>query len=262
MTPSAPLRLGFEVNGEPASFDADAAILALGGGSWPRTGSDGKWTGILKNLGISVSPLQPANCGWEVAWPQEVISRAEGKPLKNLTASAGNATVSGELLVTKYGLEGGALYQLGTALRLMAEPELRIDFKPTFRAEELVAKMGTQGKRQRDYLGEGRQRWKLTDAACAILESRGPFASVEALARLAKACPIQLVSPRPLEEAISSAGGVCWSELNEGLMVRRVPGLFVAGEMIDWEAPTGGYLMQGCFATATRAARSALKARE
>lgn len=249
-TGRAPFRLGF-ANGTTAT--ADAVILALGGGSWPETGSDGTWTGLLESLGVAVHPLAPANCGWECAWPPEVLARAEGKPLKNIHVRAGNTLAVGELLITRYGLEGGALYQLGAALRAMAEPAIAIDFKPTFSIERLVAKMESA---RRNFLDEALVRWRIGEAAHAIL-SRQTWTEAASLARAVKHCVIPLLRPRPLAEAISSAGGVAWRELDSGLMVRRLPGLFVAGEMVDWEAPTGGYLMQGCFATGTRAAHSA-----
>ena len=234
---------------------ADAAILALGGGSWPETGSDGAWTDILGRLGIGVAPLQPANCGWGIS-PPALLAVAEGKPVKNIVIRAGAVETQGELLVTRYGLEGGALYQLGPVLRDMGQPALSIDFKPTFTVEQLVVKMQSV---RRNFLAEARQRWHLGDVACAILETRGEFTSAAALAAEAKHCTLHLTGPRPLAEAISSAGGVQWSELDAGLMLRKLPGVFVAGEMIDWEAPTGGYLIHGCFATGTRAGMSALK---
>ena len=250
LAPGPPWRLGF-ANG--ATVTADAVILALGGGSWGETGSDGGWTKILETLGIAHHPLAAANCGWEHAWPPEVLARAEGKPLKNLHVRAGDATAVGELLITRYGLEGGAIYQLGAALRAMPEPAIAIDFKPTFTAARLVAKMQSV---RRDFLNEARIRWRLGDAATAIL-SRQSWTDAESLAREVKHCVIRLLRPRPIAEAISSAGGVCWSETDATLMLRKLPGVFVAGEMLDWEAPTGGYLLQGCFATGTRAARSA-----
>ena len=250
-----PLRLHFQANDQPRICEADGVILALGGGSWPETGSDGRWTRILENLGVSISPLAPANCGWEFAWPPGVLEEAEGRPIKNCAAQAGEMRVEGELLVTRYGLEGSAIYQLGPALRAMQEPLLAIDFKPTFTVGQLVAKMSSA---RRNYLDEAQARWRLSDVACAILKPRGPFLSAETLAIAVKNCALRLAGPRPLAEAISSAGGVRWSELDEGLMLRRFPGVFVAGEMIDWEAPTGGYLIHGCLATGTRAAQSAV----
>jgi uncharacterized flavoprotein (TIGR03862 family) len=249
---SAPrTQLRFE-NG--ARFTADAVIFALGGGSWPRTGSDGQWAASFTQLGISVEPLVPANCGWEHPWPPEVLAAAEGQPLKNLRVEAGNTSAVGELLVTRYGLEGGALYQLGAILRAMAEPAIAIDFKPTFSHTELLAKMASA---RRNFLDEAGRRWKLSEAARAILAARQDWADADRLAREVKHCVLKLVRPRPLEEAISSAGGVAWSALDQRLMLRKRPGVFLAGEMIDWEAPTGGYLLHGCLASGTRAGASA-----
>jgi uncharacterized flavoprotein (TIGR03862 family) len=247
----APYRLLFE-NGQ--SVTADGVIFAMGGGSWGRTGSDGGWTDLFEKFGVVVHPLVPANCGWEHEWTPEILAAAEGKPLKNLHVRAGESAAIGELMLTRYGLEGGAIYQLGSALRAMSEPAIVIDFKPTFSRVQLVAKMQSV---RRDFLVEARVRWKLSEAACAIL-SRKQFADADALACEVKHCVIHLAGPRPLDEAISSAGGVCWSEIDQSLMLKQLPGIFVAGEMIDWEAPTGGYLMQGCFATGTRAAQSAV----
>jgi uncharacterized flavoprotein (TIGR03862 family) len=236
-----------------AQVTADAVVFALGGGSWGRTGSDGAWTAIFKELGISHHPLAQANCGWEHAWPEAVCAAAEGMPLKNLHVSAGGRTVIGELMVTRYGLEGGAIYQLGEVLRAMPEPAVEVDFKPTFTEEQLVAKMESV---RRDFLKEARIRWKLSEAACAILAADA-WTDAASLAQQVKRCRISLTGPRPLDEAISSAGGICWDELDARLMLKKLPGIFLAGEMIDWEAPTGGYLMQACFATGTRAGNSA-----
>lgn len=251
LTAGPPWQVGFSSNSVVA---ADAIILALGGASWPQTGSDGAWRGILESLGIAVHPLVAANCGWECAWPTAVLTIAEGQPLKNLHVRAGEVEAIGELLVTRYGLEGGAIYQLGAALRAMPQPAIAIDFKPAHSHAQLVAKMQSV---RREFLTEARIRWKLSAAAHAIL-GRQSWADADALAREVKHCVIALSGPRPIEEAISSAGGVCWSELDSNLMLKKLPGVFVAGEMIDWEAPTGGYLLQGCFATATRAAHGAL----
>ena len=251
LAPGPPWRLGFS---NDKSIAADAVILALGGGSWPQTGSDGGWTRILESLGIACQPLVAANCGWECAWPADVLTAAQGQPLKNIHVRAGDSHAVGELLVTRYGLEGGTIYQLGRTLRAMPQPAIAIDFKPAHSHAQLVAKMQSV---RRDFLTAARSCWKLSAAAHAIL-SRQAWQDADALAREAKHCVIALLGPRPLAEAISSAGGVCWSELDASLMLKKLPGVFVAGEMIDWEAPTGGYLLQGCFATATRAALAAL----
>lgn len=248
----------FQAASGERTVETDAVILALGGGSWPETGSDGNWIASLRALGVEVAPLVPANCGWEFQWSSSALT-AEGQPLKSVVIRAGEVAVRGELLITRYGLEGGALYQLGPVLRAQREPVLEIDLKPDHSVDQLVAKMGPI---QRNFLAEARSRWRLSDAAVAVLGeacAKTSLASVMALAVIAKKCRLHLSGPRPLAEAISSAGGVCWSELDEGLMIRQLPGVFVAGEMIDWEAPTGGYLIQGCFATGTRAAEAALK---
>jgi uncharacterized flavoprotein (TIGR03862 family) len=255
ITSNGTVTLTFDTPQGTVRAQHDAAILALGGGSWPETGSDGTWPAILAKLGVKIHPLQAANCGWEVAWAPETRERVEGRPLQNIHASAGECREIGELMLTRYGMEGTAVYRLGRALRHMAEPTIELDLKPTFTVEQLVRKMESV---RRDYLKEAGVRWKLPDAACAILaQFHGPFSDAPTLAAAAKHCRIPLVRPRPLEEAISSAGGVAWDELTEELMFRKVPHIYCAGEMLDWEAPTGGFLLQGCFASGTRAGRAA-----
>lgn len=233
---------------------ADAVVLAMGGGSWPRTGSTGAWLKVVQSLGVPCSPLVPANCGWSHHWPPDVLAAA-GQPIKNIHLSAAGRTVAGELLVTRHGLEGGAIYALGPELRAMPRPAVTIDFKPTFSHEQLARKMQSV---RRDFLAEAVRRWRLGVAARAMLSCR-EWADVASLVAAVKQWEVRLDGPRPLEEAISSAGGVCWNELDDQLMIRRLPGVFVAGEMIDWEAPTGGYLIQGCFATGTRAGAGAAR---
>jgi hypothetical protein len=252
LAPGTPHRLAFE-NGRTVS--ASAVVFALGGASWPQTGSDGAWTTSFDHLGIHIHPLEPANCGWECPWPAEVLALAEGKPLKNLRVRAGDETVDGELLITRYGLEGGAIYHLGRQLRMMEAPNLIMDFKPSFHSEELLAKL-LQTNKQETLMERAKQAWKLSDGAYALLRSR-EVSDPREFAYLAKSFPISLAGPRPLAEAISSAGGIDWGELDETLMLKRYSGLFAAGEMLDWEAPTGGYLMQGCLATGTRAGKGA-----
>ena len=251
VTPGSTIRISFS-NG--ASAEADAVILALGGASWPQTGSDGQWTGTLENLGISIQPLAAANCGWEHDWNPDFLTLAEGQPLKNVTVRAGEKQFQGELMITRYGIEGGPVYALGKTLRAMPAPWIAIDLKPAHSHEQLVAKMESV---RRNFPAEARQRWKLGEAAYALL-ARNEWKDVHSLSHEAKNCVIPLKGPRPVAESISSAGGVCWSGIDSSLRVKRLPGLFVAGEMIDWEAPTGGYLLQGCFATGSLAAKSAL----
>jgi len=184
----------------------NAVILALGGASWPETGSDASWVPILEKLGLRINPLQAANCGWDTIWNQDMIAM-EGHPLKNLSVTSGNITVKGELLITKTGLEGGALYQLGNALRSMNIPEIFIDLKPTFSSEELASKLGDFHPDQ--ILPHAAKTWRLSKAASALLASfvsQSGLRSPLHLAREAKALRIPLTGPRPIAEAISSAG--------------------------------------------------------
>lgn len=221
---------------------AKAIVFALGGGSWPKTGSDGGWVKKFRELGIGCEPLVSSNCGWECDWSTEVLAAAEGLPIKNIHVRAGAKSVAGELLLTRYGLEGGAIYALGSELRKMPEPAIEIDFKPTFSAGQLASKPI--------------RAWKLSKPAAAILNV-SQFEDPTQLAKVTKSFCIPLLRPRPLAEAISSAGGICWDELDDNLMLIRFSGVFVCGEMIDWDAPTGGYLLQAAFATGTRVGRAA-----
>ena len=240
--------------GAGESLLARAVILALGGASWPETGSDGGWPALLTAHGVETAPFVAANCGWNVNWPAGGAERAEGLPLKNLNVSAGGEVVSGELLITRYGLEGGAIYRLGPLLRAMDRPELRIDFKPQVSMEVLRARAASHASPN-----EWFRAWKLSPGAVALLESYFPedCLDLEKASSRLKDFPLALGGPRPIAEAISTAGGVMWQELDQLLMLRKMPGVFLAGEMIDWEAPTGGYLLQGCFSTGTRAGRGA-----
>lgn len=258
ITQGTDVGLHFVAEDSTSVVNVDAAILALGGASWPETGSTGAWTSWLQALGISVAPFKPANCGWECAWSPEVLAACEGKPLKNVRVDAGPCSVRGELMVTSYGLEGGAIYALGSALRSMESPVVHVDLKPDSSLESLVNRLGTA---RSNFLREAEKRWRLDPAAAALLKSLPveTCATAYSTAEIAKRFPILLSGPRAIEEAISSAGGIAFSELDERLMVRRFPGLFAAGEMLDWEAPTGGYLLQGCFSTGTRVGNGVLR---
>ncbi|MGZ5503418.1 MAG: NAD(P)/FAD-dependent oxidoreductase [Chthoniobacterales bacterium] len=233
-------RADFEEND---SLGSRTIILALGVASWPETGSGGTWPSILAAHGIQIAAWQPANCGWEVDWPNELLARAEGLPLKNILVSAGEESVSGELLITRYGIEGGAIYRLGPVLRAMSQPQVMIDLKPQLSADVLRSRL-TSGN------------LKLSPAARTLLDAF-PAREMDTIDRI-KHFVLPLRGPRPIAEAISSAGGILWEELDENLMLKKMPGVFASGEMIDWEAPTGGYLLQGCFATGTRAGRAAV----
>lgn len=242
----------------PVYADVDAVILAMGGGSWPETGSDGSWVQMLRGLGVDVAEMQPANCGWEWELDSDFAEQWQGTPIKSVRVCAAGEQAKGELLVTKYGLEGGTIYQLGARLRAMSAPCITVDFKPQSTVDQLVGKMGPI---QRNFLSEAQARWRLPGVVTALLREKigtQDLSSASELASIVKEFPIRLRSPRNIAEAISSAGGVKFCGLNSDLMLASSPGIFVAGEMIDWEAPTGGYLLQGCLATGTRAARGAL----
>ena len=247
-------RADFRGSDGPLSVTAKAVVLALGGASWPDTGSNGNWPTLLADKGVAVTEWAPANCGWNVDWPADLLARAEGLPLKNLSVSVGDEAVSGELLITRYGIEGGAVYRLGPILRAMNEPQLQIDLKPQLTLDALRQRLGNMPRG-----GNWSQALKLSPAATAMLETlyAEDCADLERLAMRVKNFALRLRGLRPIAEAISSAGGVRWDELDSDLMLHKMRRVFVAGEMIDWEAPTGGYLLQGCFSTGTRAGRAA-----
>lgn len=246
-------KIALKFEGYEKVHQYDKVVFALGGGSWKLTGSTGEWTSLLDTLGISFIPLSSANCGWEVSWKKEVLDTAEGLPLKNIVIYAGEQQVKGELVITKYGLEGAPIYKLGKYLR--KNPTLNIDLKPTFSIEQLIAKMESAKK---NILDEVVKRWKLNPAAAALIKhhKNSDQLTVTELATLCKSLEIEFTGARPIDEAISSAGGVCWPELNEDLSLKQYPNIHLAGEMLDWEAPTGGFLLQACLATGYRAGNS------
>ncbi len=241
-----------------------ATLLALGGASWPRLGSNGAWADILAARGVAVTPFRPANCGFEVAWSEVFKQRFQGQPLKNVALTFAGRTVRGEAMVTAYGLEGGAIYALAASLRdaIAADGRavLAINLCPDRPAADLKARLAKpRGKHSMsDFL---RRALGLPPIAINLMrEAAGPSlpAGPEALAGLAQAVPLELIAPAPIERAISTAGGIALSELDGAFMIRRLPGVFAAGEMLDWEAPTGGYLLTGAFASGAAAAAGAL----
>jgi uncharacterized flavoprotein (TIGR03862 family) len=247
------LEVVFQKGHELSPVNASAVIFGLGGASWPQTGSDGQWTQQFANMGLRINPFSPSNVGWEYEWSREFLGVAEGKPLKNLAVTCAGQRVRGELLVTKYGLEGGALYQLGRWLKM--DSSIEIDFKPDLTDEELL-KRWRNGSSLQDAASKC---WRLSPAAIALIDETMKPSDVNSLLTAVRHCSLRLKQPRPIAEAISSAGGVDWSELDDHLMLRRIPGVFCAGEMIDWDAPTGGYLLQGCYATGKIAGEGAVK---
>jgi hypothetical protein len=248
--------------GTHAAF-ADATILALGGASWPRLGSDGAWTSLLRSAGVAVEEFAASNCGVEIAWSEHLRARFAGTPLKRIALAAGDEVVRGEAVVTARGLEGGAVYALSAPLRAAlarsGEARLVLDLRPDLTAEALARALGAARGAQSlaNFL---RKAAGLPPVAIALLrEAHGrdlPQAP-RALATAIKSLGLRVRALAGLERAISSAGGIAWDELDDGLMLRRRPGTFACGEMVAWDAPTGGYLLQACLATAWRAARGA-----
>ena len=240
---------------------ADAVVLALGGASWPRLGSDGAWRPWLEAAGVEVAPFRPANAGFDVAWSDAFKLRFAGRPLK-AAFSFGGRTVRGEAVISTYGIEGGAIYALSAALRDAIEADgaavLTVDLKPDLSLDRLTERL--QRPRGKASLSNHlRKAAGLDSLAIGLMREAGdPPAQGAALAERMKALPLRLLAMQGLDRAISSAGGVRLDQLDEDLMLRRRPGVFVAGEMLDWEAPTGGYLLQASFASGAAAAAGVL----
>ena len=261
--------LSFDTPDGTVSETFDATVLALGGASWPQLGSDGRWANILATEGIAVEPLKPSNCGFAVGWSAMFRDRYEGEPLKGVALSFADHRSRGEAMVTRDGIEGGGIYALSGPLRdaIAAEGSatLVVDLRPEMDHAAIAARLAAARGGKATMSTALRKALKLAPVAVGLLqevahaESR-PLGSLddEALARLVKALPVRLDAPLPIAGAISTAGGLPATELDEHQMVRRRPGTFAAGEMLDWEAPTGGYLLQACFATGARAGNGAL----
>ncbi|MGO4526760.1 NAD(P)/FAD-dependent oxidoreductase [Microvirga sp. 2MCAF35] len=249
--------------GQPVRAKPAAAILALGGASWPRLGSDGSWAELLAQRGIAVLPLRPANMGFTLPWSEIMRSRFEGEPLKRIALTFEGRTVKGEAIVTADGIEGGAVYALSSVLRdaidRTGSATLHLDLRPDLSEDALAKRLSAprKGQSASTFL---RKSAGLSPVGIALLREASPSlpAEPDTLARLIKAVPLTLTGMKSLDRAISSAGGVPFTELDDHLMLKRMPGVFLAGEMLDWEAPTGGYLLQATFATGIAAARGVL----
>ena len=258
----------FETPAGSVTAHADALVLALGGATWPRLGSDGGWSDVLTKSGVAITPLRPANCGFVANWSETFRDRFEGQPLKRIELSFGGQSVYGEAIITRDGLEGGGIYALSASLReaiaATGDATLSIALRPDVSAVELQRRLeAPRGKQSLSNVL--RKVAKLSPAAIGLLHEaavssmqRLSAMSPSALAGLINAVPVRLTATAPLANAISTAGGVALNEIDEGFMLRRRPGVFIAGEMLDWEAPTGGYLLQASFSTGVAAARAAL----
>lgn len=260
--------LAFDTPDGSATFPRpDATVLALGGASWPRLGSDGAWTATLSAAGIAVAPLRPSNCGVTLAWSDRFRARFEGTPLKRLALRHDAATARGEAVVTADGLEGGPVYALSAPLRdTLARDNratLHLDLRPDLDAPALSARLAAP-RRAQSLSTFLRKQAGLPPAAIALLHESpdpGDLSRLDppALAARIKALPLAVTGTAGLDRAISSAGGIALDEIDANGMLRRLPGTFAAGEMLDWEAPTGGYLLQASFATGLAAAEGVLR---
>ncbi len=253
--------LRFETAEGMVEINPDVTLLALGGASWPRLGSDGGWAPLMVKREIAISQLLPANCGFTVAWSSVLTQRFAGAPLKRIAITFAGHTVRGEAMITDEGIEGGAIYALSSHIRdsVMRDGNatITIDLRPDMNADALVARLSTPLKGE-SFSNRLRKQITLPPVALGLLYEAEPNAArlpPAALAALIKALPVKIKGVRPIDRAISTAGGIRWDELDDHLMLRRAPGVFAAGEMLDWEAPTGGYLLQACFATGIAAAR-------
>lgn len=248
----------------PVTVVPDVTVLALGGASWPRLGSDGAWAQTLGAAGALLTPFAAANAGVIIKWSEIFRSRFEGAPIKRLIVTCNGQTETGEAVVTRTGLEGGAIYGLSAIIReqlaTSGEAHILVDVRPSFSHAELAAKLAAPRNKQ-STSNFMRKAAGMAPVAIALTRegAGGPLPSAAGeLARLIKAIPLRVTAMGGLDRAISTAGGVRFDALDEHLMLRSRPGVFVAGEMLDWEAPTGGYLLQATFATAVAAAEGAI----
>lgn len=265
---SADGELLFETTQGQVSFAPDATVIALGGASWPKLGADGNWVDLLRAKDIDIAPLLPANCGFRVAWSDLFRDRFEGEPLKGVALSFGDRVVRGEMMITRGGIEGGAVYALSAPLRdavqAHGEAILRVALRPDLTHGDLVQRLSASRMKQSlsTYL---RKQAAVSPVGIGLLQeaiiSSGLLISKmspDQLATFINAVPVRITGIASLKRAISTAGGISLDEIDAQFMLRKLPGVFVAGEMLDWEAPTGGYLLQASFATGAAAARGVL----
>jgi uncharacterized flavoprotein (TIGR03862 family) len=259
------LEIQFETADGIKTVHADAAVLALGGGSWRRLGSDGAWVDWLNQAGVKVEALKPSNCGFDVAWSPFFKEKFDGHPVKSVILSFGEFRQQGEFIITKEGVEGSLIYAASALMRdaliEKGEAVMRLDLVPGLTADQVLERT-SRPRGSRSMASHLEKTLGIKGVKAGLLRefaSKETFSDMNQLAGFIKDLPVPLTSPRPLEEAISSAGGVTFESLDGNLMVKNIPGLFCAGEMLDWEAPTGGYLFTACFASGRKAGQGALK---
>ena len=252
----------FKNQGKNIVLEADYILFALGGASWPVTGSNGSWRAIFESLGIVTNPFQSSNCGINICWPEALSQSHVGKPLKNIKLFTDNFEVKGEAVITKYGLEGNAVYPLVPSIRNMLNTNIPayiyIDFKPSNTREQLLQKISGKNSKTKDY----GQLFNLNTVQLAMIKAytgKEIFLSVDGFISSIKKLAIPVDSLRPVKEAISTIGGIAPEEVNDDFSLKKYPGIYTFGEMLDWDAPTGGFLLQGCFSMGNYVAKSILE---
>ena len=247
------------------SANADAVLLALGGGSWPQLGSDAAWVSLLAQRGISVAPLRPSNCGFDIVWSPLFRERFTGEPLKSIAATFAGIRKQGECVISEHGIEGGLIYAHSAALRdeidISGHATLLLDLLPDWSPQRVQNEV-SHPRGSRSLSSHLQSRLGLKGVKANLLREvldAGQMHDPELLARNIKSLPLQLVAARPLTEAISTAGGIRFEDMDGKLMLKELPGVFCAGEMLDWEAPTGGYLLTACFASGLAAGKGVLE---
>jgi uncharacterized flavoprotein (TIGR03862 family) len=257
--------LEFSVGAEVVKYEAKATLLALGGGSCPKLGSDAAWVNVLTEKSIKVNPLKPSNCGFDVSWSEHFISKNEGQAVTNILLSFNESTIKGSFVITKEGVEGGIIYMLSANLRDAIESGgatiVKVDLTPDISQAELATAL-SRDRGSKSMSNHIRRTTGLTGVKAQLLRECLPqeiFSDPAALATAIKSLPLTLERPRPLAEAISSAGGVCFDMLDDSLMLKSLENTYCSGEMLDWEAPTGGYLITACMATGAWAGNAIAK---
>ncbi len=246
-------QLLFKSKNKETSVETDLVIFALGGASWAKTGSDGSWTQHFQKKGISILPFQPSNCAYKIDWKDDFIIKNEGRPLKNISIRCADKIKKGEVVVTKFGLEGGAIYALSPEIRnqLISKKEaaIFIDLKPTLEIEEIITKLN-KTKKTKSWTQHIETQLKLSKTSISIIKnyiSKDDFNHVEKLAFQIKNLRLVVKDFAPIDEAISTVGGISLNEIDKNFQLKKLQNHYVIGEMLDWDAPTGGYLLQACF---------------
>ncbi len=242
----------FENEAREVIVKANVVVFALGGASWSKTGSDGKWTDCFKMKNIEIVPFQPSNCSYQINWDKDFIKYAEGQPLKNISVFCGGKEKKGEVVITQFGIEGGGVYALSPEIRKQLDEnnisKVFIDLKPTLTRETIREKLMSMGNRTISKVLEDQIKLsKLQIAFVKSILSKEDFTNANVLSERIKLLPMHILGMAPIDEAISTVGGISLQETDEHFQLKKLPHHYAIGEMLDWDAPTGGYLLQGCF---------------